>query len=331
MSTIKIAVITAALVSLPALAHDVKHNAGPDGHAPIGVMGDHTHKAGEWMTSYRYMTMQMKGSLDGSDGISNEQILQDFRVTPTKMTTQMHMFGLMYAPTDWVTLTAMVPYVIKDMDHVRMGGQFSTRTEGQGDLKLGGLFQLSSSYWHSLHLNAQVSLPTGQIDEDVNTPMGRSRAPFPMQLGSGTYDIIIGATLRGQNGNYTWGMQGLGTFRTGENDNGYTLGDMGEFNLWNAWRFSDLFSGSMRLKATAWSDIDGNDAAYAMGQSMNLVPTIFPNIRSGNRTDLLFGGNWITKTGHRFAIEWGFPIQQHLSGPQLEADSTLTVGWQKAF
>lgn len=32
-----------------------------DGHAPIGVMGDHTHAAGEWMFSYRYMRMEMGG------------------------------------------------------------------------------------------------------------------------------------------------------------------------------------------------------------------------------------------------------------------------------
>ena len=34
--------------------------ARPDGHAPIGVMGEHTHKAGEWMFSYRYMHMSMR-------------------------------------------------------------------------------------------------------------------------------------------------------------------------------------------------------------------------------------------------------------------------------
>jgi len=276
--------------------------------------------------------MAMEGSLDGSDGISNSEILQDFRVTPTRMSMEMHMLGVMYAPTDRVTLTAMMPYVIKEMDHItRMGVSFGTRTEGQGDLKLGGLFQLSSNHWHSLHLNAAVSLPTGQIDEEVLTPTGRARAPFAMQLGSGTYDVIVGATLRGENGDFSWGAQGLGTFRTGDNDNGYTLGDMGEVNVWSAWRWNSTFSSSLRLKGSAWSDIDGNDDRYAMGQSVNLVPTIFPNLRSGNRTDLLVGGNWLLNNGYRIALEYGIPVHQHLSGPQLETDNTLTVGLQKAF
>ena len=39
----------------------------PDGHAPIGVMGDHRHEAGEIMFSYRFMYMNMDGSRDGAD------------------------------------------------------------------------------------------------------------------------------------------------------------------------------------------------------------------------------------------------------------------------
>ena len=40
--------------------------ARPDGHAPISVMGDHMHEMGEWMVSYRYMSMEMEGLIDGS-------------------------------------------------------------------------------------------------------------------------------------------------------------------------------------------------------------------------------------------------------------------------
>jgi hypothetical protein len=35
-------------------------------HAPIGVMGEHPHAAGEFMLSYRYMFMSMKGNRDGT-------------------------------------------------------------------------------------------------------------------------------------------------------------------------------------------------------------------------------------------------------------------------
>ena len=42
----------------------------PDAHAPIGVMGDHTHDKGEWMLSYRYMYMNMTGNRVGTDSVS---------------------------------------------------------------------------------------------------------------------------------------------------------------------------------------------------------------------------------------------------------------------
>ena len=59
-----------ALLSLTSFAHNEPWTASrPDGHAPISVMGDHMHAMGEWMVSYRYMTMDMQGLLKGSDSI----------------------------------------------------------------------------------------------------------------------------------------------------------------------------------------------------------------------------------------------------------------------
>ena len=35
----------------------------PGSHAPIGVMGEHGHKAGEMMLAYRFMAMDMRGTI----------------------------------------------------------------------------------------------------------------------------------------------------------------------------------------------------------------------------------------------------------------------------
>src|SRR6056297_729110 len=73
------AAISLCLFTAPATAHDDAlppgASAGPpplraDGHAPIGVMGDHRHKTGEVMLSYRYMFMDMRGNRTGDDSIS---------------------------------------------------------------------------------------------------------------------------------------------------------------------------------------------------------------------------------------------------------------------
>ena len=97
-----------------ALAHtegDSWSSDRPDRHAPIGVMGDHTHKAGEFMLSYRYMRMRMGGMRDGDDRVSASSVLGDYIVAPKSMDMNMHMFGAMVAPVDGVTLMLMVRQV----------------------------------------------------------------------------------------------------------------------------------------------------------------------------------------------------------------------------
>ena len=62
-------VATAVLAS--SLAHaDAPQTARADGHAPIGVMADHLHKAGDWMVGYRFMRTWQKDALPESVAIS---------------------------------------------------------------------------------------------------------------------------------------------------------------------------------------------------------------------------------------------------------------------
>lgn len=311
----------------------------PDSHAPIGVMGDHTHDKGEVMLSYRYMRMGMSGNLDGTNNLTPDEVLADFRVTPLRMTTEMHMFGAMYAPTDELTLMVMAPYVVKSMDHVtRMGVNFTTNSEGFGDLRLSGLYKILDRNKQRVHLNAGISFPTGSISERDATPAGPDQVlPYPMQIGSGTVDLMPGITYLGQAGNWSWGGQGIGTIRLGRNSQNYRLGNQLLLTAWGARRWSKVVSTSLRLQGRILGNNTGEDPRLAPGNQLvpPLIPTADPDLRGGSRVDLSVGVNLqIPKgflKGHRFALEAGLPIYQSLSGPQLENDFTLTVGWQKAF
>jgi hypothetical protein len=301
-------------------------------HAPIGVMGDHTHGAGEWMASYRYMFMDMDGLRDGTTSVSAQQVLDNYMVTPLEMSMEMHMVGFMYAPSDDLTLMAMLPVVEKAMDHrTRMGREFTTETSGFGDLKLAALYDIWQSGNHQVHINAGVSLPTGGIDEEDDTPAGRSVLPYPMQLGSGTYDLMPGLTYLGHAQETGWGAQIQGTYRIDENDNDYALGDRYDMSAWVSRSFCTWMSGSLRLVHADWSNIDGADPSL----NPQMVPTADPNLRGGNRTELGFGVNLFAAEGfakgHRFAAEVLWPIREELNGPQLETDLSVVVGWQKAF
>ena len=348
-----------ALVSItfPADAHDEWSGARPDGHAPIGVMGEHYHKKGEWMASYRYTYMNMGGNRMGNDRLSFSQIAfaggAGFPVVPLNMDMQMHMFGVMHAVHDRVTLMGMLPYKNISMDHMISptppaplvaiaGSRFTTEANGIGDIRLGGLFKLYNQDRHSFHLNAGFSLPTGSINETdiVPTPgvgFAQGLMPYPMQLGSGTVDFLPGLTYLGQTTNWSWGAQTMGTIRLGENHQNYSLGNQIEASTWIARRVSETISSSVRIKSLTWGNIDGADSRLGtlpvpVGFG---VPTADPNRRGGTRLDLLLGINYYVRKGplkgHRIAIEGGLPVAQRLEGPQLETDWMITVGWQYAW
>jgi hypothetical protein len=62
------------------------------------------------MVAYEYMLEAMDGNRDGTRRLSHAQILQQFDTAPTNMRVDTHMARVMYAPTDDVTLGAMLPF-----------------------------------------------------------------------------------------------------------------------------------------------------------------------------------------------------------------------------
>lgn len=324
-----------------------------NGHAPIGVMGDHRHKKGEWMVSYRYMDMEMEGNIQGDSSISPDEIVSNVvnpfsgpskvRVVPTRMTSAMHMVSVMYAPADSITLMGMLRYIDRDMDHITysgmMGtqrlGNFTTDSSGLGDTTVSAMIKLYDEENKKVHLNLGVSLPTGSIKEKdtVLTPSGMSmvlRMPYAMQLGSGTYDIEAGVTYSGKARSWSWGAQYIGTLRMGENDQHYTLGDIHKVSMWGGYEFIDWISTSARISYQYEQNIDGKDTFITAP-----VTTANPDNYGGEIVNLSFGVNLIGQSGairgHRVAMEYQVPIYQDVNGVQMEMKSMLTVGYQYAF
>ncbi|MBC2600557.1 transporter [Puniceicoccus vermicola] len=306
----------------------------PDGHAPIGVMSDHMHHKGEWMLSYRFMYMDMDGMRNGTDNLSSQDVFAEgYMVSPKKMTMEMHMLGAMYAPSDDITLVAMVPFSRKDMDlETKMGMDFSTESSGLNDISIGGLYRLASWDQQTIHAGLSLSLPTGSTDERDDTPMGSNQVlPYPMQMGSGTYDLLPTVTYLGQTECWSWGAQLGGALRMGRNDEGYSLGNRGNATSWIAREWADWVSSSFRIDGSIWGNIDGaNDDLNPM-----MIPTADPKNQGGKRVDLALGFNFYKPdgrlAGNRLGIEVGAPVYQDLDGPQMKTDWTVTAGWQYAW
>lgn len=331
-------------------------HAGHDEHTldvPIGVTGGHLHDAGSWMISYRYMRMEMEDNRVGTDDLSPETIATTvpnrffglpgqpptLRVVPIKMTMEMHMLGVMYAPSNRVTLMGMMMYLDKEMDHVTFRGprgsarlgEFTTRANGLGDTRLSALVRIYDDAVHHVHLNVGASLPTGSTDEGdtVLAPTGarpKLRLPYTMQLGSGTIDLMPGITYAGKMDRISWGGQYQGTFRLGENDEDYTFGDEHHITAWGQYLWRPSLSGSIRLAYLDVGNVEGRDP-----QIVAPVQTADPDNQGKERLDLLLGLNWLSRGGHRLALEAGVPLHQDLDGPQLKTDWTLTLGYQYAW
>ena len=75
---------------------------------------------------------------------------------------------------------------------------------------------------HRVLVGAGISFPTGSIDKKDDTPAAPDQQlPYPMQLGSGTFDLLPGLTYLGQAGKLGWGAEAMATLRLGENSNDY--------------------------------------------------------------------------------------------------------------
>lgn len=348
-STLTTCLIVTGLISLTANADNSHSTTQAITHAPIGVMGDHLHKNGEFMLSYRFMNMQMSGNVQGTGNISNDDIVTTVtnpnappatvRVVPQDMSTNMHMLGFMYAPTDYITLMAMINYVDRDMTLTTYQGMsgttvldnFDTASSGLADSKLAVLYRLFDSSQHKLHANIGWIIPTGSLEEtgEVLTPMNMTttlRLPYSMQTGTGSHQGEFGLTYNGYANNYSWGAQGLFSTSLNENDENYEPGNKIQFTGWGAYAFSERLSASVRLKYSSSDEISGADS-----QIVAPVTTANPDNYGADVLDLAVGINSVFANKHRVALEYSVPLKYDVNGVQMDMDSMFTIGYQLAF
>ncbi len=315
----------------------------PDSHAPIGVMGDHLHSKGEFMLSYRHMGMQMEGHRVGENRVTAHQVYQrGFSSAAESMDMEMDMFGAMYAPSDKVTLMLMAHHIESEMsmvanphatmdDHGEHGGNgmnMSHATSGWGDTSLTALVRGFENEKLATHWNLGLSAPTGSVSEVMHGVY----QPYGMQLGSGTWDAKIGATVSSRSEKLTWGAQALGIIRLeSAGDSGFGRSDAFEGSFWSAWRFSSPLSLSARLKYTAEGPLKGH---YDGPHSHAAPPHFQPNY-GGDILEALVGLNFVFREGplqnNRIALEYGMPVYQQLNGVGMNREDSLTLGWQLSF
>ena len=316
----------------------------PDSHSPIGVMGDHVHKKGELMFSYRYMRMEMSDLRDASHDISRSDTVSStgsykFMNAPIKMHTNMHMFGGMYGINNRLTGMVMLPFLNKKMQVRQRAGdlnRFTVSSRGIGDIKLTALYSLKERIDSKWLLNFGVSIPIGEtnVKDDMvmmNGSHSHSSLGYGMQLGSGTYDPIlkIGYTKKWDKISLGWLTSGI--WRLYNNEYDYHLGDVYSGTLYSAFVLNDWVSFSGRLDGKWVRKISG---AHSQHSNMSMSPA-FSKDQGHRKINIIGGINFFVPRGElkgqRLAFEFSNPIYQYYDGLQMMSDKMITFGWQYAF
>jgi len=355
----KFALLSTALSTIGMSTSALAHNqARSDDHAPIDVMGDHLHKSGEWMVSYRYMHMDMADLMRGNDDISIDTVLENYMMAPQNMTMDMHMFGVMYAPSDDITLMFMTNYLdntmsstmrmpmkhnnmhhdMHNMDHgmankhSSMTMQTDMQNNGFGDSRLGILIRGNTGENYRTHFTLGLSLPTGDIDMTHTNSMGKEVVSgYPMQLGTGTYNMFGAFTYVYQNQDWQYGFQANYEAALDDNNQDYKPGNKLLMHNWVSYSWVQNFSSSLRVSYKDKDNYSGRDARL----NPVMMPTADPKQRGGSTVDIALGANYLftdgALAGQRLAVEIAKPVLEDFDGIQMKTGYSATLGWQMAF
>jgi hypothetical protein len=173
------------------------------------------------ITSYWYNFQGTQGARGG---------LYEFGNT----TLRMELMTLQYQATPKLTLMGIGQRLENYVETNIPGfGFFKDTTKGFGDTILSAMYMPYASAHTLLFVDGGIGLPTGNISKK-NRAAGLERLDYPynMQMGSGTYDPIVGVMPMYLNGKFQTGSRVSATIRTGQNKNGYRLGNLYRMDAW---------------------------------------------------------------------------------------------------
>jgi len=212
---------------------------------------------------------------------------------------------LTYAPTSRLHLSASIPYVSRDHDHLASTVPESWHLDGVGDMVLQARAKVAGRVW----VIGGVKLPTGE--HELRNDDGEV-AELPVQPGSGTTDGIAGVSYQGR-----WFFTATYQFRTGAAD-GYRLGNE-----------LQLSTGSV----------------HAFTPRLDLLLQLNARVRAKDRIEgepeeePFTGGTYVyASPGLRFSLQRAavyaivqVPLRQDVNALQLTAERNYVMGLQTRF
>lgn len=234
---------------------DVIHRGLGRVAAPAALPGARMMASGHVSLMFMPAFMGMQGNMIGDHNLSSGAIATTYnavagskiRVVPDGMNAQMYMFGAMYAVSDWLNVSVMSSWTRKYMRMTTYKGMMgstvlgsnSGSTSGFGDTSVSAIVRFYQDQHTHLHLNFGLGLPSGSTTDTITmlAPTGmhmQMRAPYGMEIGTGSVEALPGLTYLGTVGRWSWG----GAFRAripfARNSHDYNWGAMYEEDVWAA-------------------------------------------------------------------------------------------------
>jgi len=230
---------------------------------------------------------------------------------------------LAYGATRDLTLFGVVPYLDKTLDLTTPAGRIRRGDRGIGDSVLLARYTIlrRDRVGETLRVAPILGLkfPTGDDDERD----GFGRLPQPLQLGSGSWDPIVGTVFTWQTLQWEFDSAFQYTFRTPANN--FEFGDVAELDAsfqYRIWPF-DLRGG---VPAFVYAVLESN--LFIQGR----------NEINGSEQRDSGGTSWFLAPGLQFVSEWWvvetaiqLPVVQDLNGQALENDYIFRAGFRFNF
>ncbi len=310
-------------------------------------------KKRQYVTGVNYQHHEFSGLLTGNDSISAQQTALNapnqffgatgqpptLRVVPKSAKADVILPFINYTISNKVSLVALAPLIKKQstLETFQGGnpnislGTNTVKSSGLGDIKFGALYKvhISNNHKNNIVIDAILSAPTGSIKEtDTNlTPantMIDTRLGYGLQLGSGTWDALVGLAYWGKNGKWSYGGQYLATLPLeGKNSEGWRYGDKHELTAWTSYQWKPTLASSLRLRYEKQGKIKGSDSKI-FGPGLGAQTENY----GGNITEISIGLNWMYASAKNISIEYVVPISQDRNGYQAKKDSAVMISWR---
>lgn len=295
-----------------------------------------------WSANFGVYSHRLGGYRHGSSSLSNAEVMVmpnqprtnlQYPVLATEIRQTVFTASLSYRPDSQNVFSVTLPYVRQNTNHkstIENYDRFSIDTEGIGDI---GLSWRNIFYRDEIcHFSGGIglSIPTGSIDEEGDTPRaaGDQQLPYTMQLGSGTFDAKFSFGMSWYFTQWTWVTDLSYVQRLNENDRNYRLGN--RFNLATSLHraLSEDVSLQINVGYQTSGSITGSDQDLEVGGPFPYPASITDPANFGGDIARLGVGLKVDMSDrHSLVIGLDEPVYQYVNGVQPEAKARVHLNW----